>query len=92
MIECFDKGDEATFTCGVVSGFRKGAGVFLVEVTNRRNEVRHQESNYTAANLQIPGGGESHVRKFLCEMSFQQDVLSRSEVAELIIIKPGEII
>jgi len=76
----------------VVSGYRKGASVFLVEVTNKENEVHHQEMNFTAANLQIPGGGESHVRKFVCEMSFQQDVLSRSEVAELFIIKPGEII
>ena len=76
----------------MVSGVRKGAGVFVVEVTNKGNEVRHQELNYTAANLQIPGGGESHVRKFVCEMSFQQDVLLRSKVAELIIIKPGEII
>ena len=76
----------------MVSGSRKGAGVFVVEVTNKGNEVPHQGLNYTAANLQIPGGGESYVRKFVCEMSFQQDVLSRSEVAELIIIKPGEII
>ena len=66
--------------------------MFVVEVTNKGNEVRHQELNYTTANLQIPGGGESHVRQFVCEMSFQQDVLSRSEVAELIIVKPGEII
>lgn len=76
----------------MVSGIRKGAGVFVVEVTNKGNEVRHQELNYKATNLQIPGGGESHVRKFVCEMSLQQDVLSRSKVAELIIIKPGEII
>ena len=76
----------------MVSGVRKGAGVFVVEVTNKGNEVPQQELNYTAANLQIPGGGESHVRKFVCEMSFQQDVLSRSEVAELIIVRPGEII
>lgn len=76
----------------MVSGFRKGASIFLVEVTNKESEIRHQEVNYTAANLQIPGGRESHVRKFVCEMSFQQNVLSRSEVAELIIIKPGEVI
>lgn len=75
----------------MVSGYRKGASVFLVEVTNKENEVHHQEMNFTAANLQIPGGGESHVRKFVCEISIQQ-VLSRSEVAELFIIKPGEII
>ena len=92
VIRCSNiKGDEATFTCGLVSGFRKGADIFLVEVTNKRNEVRHQVVNYTTANLQIPGGGESHVRKFVCEMLFQQNVLSRSEMAELIIIKPGEI-
>lgn len=76
----------------MVSGFRKGASIFLVEVTNKGSEIRHQEVNYTAANLHIPGGRESHVRKFVCEMSFQQNVLSRSEVAKLIIIKPGEVI
>jgi len=61
-----------------------------VEVTKEGREIRHQEVKYTAGNLKIPGGGESHVRKFLCEMSFQQNVLSRSQVAELIIVKPGE--
>ncbi|KAL9980408.1 hypothetical protein ACROYT_G008996 [Oculina patagonica] len=81
-------GDKVTFTCGVVSGFRKGASIFLIEATNKDNEVRHQEMNFTATNLQIPEGGESHVRKFVCEMTTQQNVLSRSEVAELVIIKP----
>lgn len=76
----------------MVSGFRKGASVLIIEMTNRDNEVRHQEMNFTATNLQIPEGGESHVRKFVCEMSVQQKVLSRSEVAELIIIKPGKVL
>ncbi|XP_078361558.1 adhesion G protein-coupled receptor B2-like [Oculina patagonica] len=81
-------GDKATFTCGVVSGFRKEASVLIIEVTNKENKVRHQEMNFTATNLQIPEGEESQVREFVCEMTTQQNVLSRSEVAELIIIKP----
>jgi len=60
-------------------------------VTNEGSEIRHQEVKYTAANLHIPGGGESYVRKFVCEISFQRNVSSRSQVAELIIVKPGEI-
>ena len=75
----------------MVSGIRKEASVSLLEVWNGGSFIRHGEVNYTAANLKIPGGGESHVRKFVCEMSFQQNVLSRSQVAELIIVKPGEI-
>ncbi len=75
----------------MVSGFRKGASVQILEVTNKENGVPHQKMNFTATNLQIPEGGESHVRKFVCEMSVQQNVLSRSEVAELFIIKPGKV-
>lgn len=85
-------GGEATFTCGVVSGFRSGASVLIVEVTTKGNEVRHQQMNLTATKLEIPEGAESHVRKFVCEMWFEQRVLSKSEVAELNIIKQGKII
>ena len=76
----------------MVSGFRRGASIFIIELTNEGNEVRRQQMNFTATNLRIPEGGESHVRKFVCEISVQQKVLSRSEVGELIIIRPGKIV
>lgn len=87
-------GDQATFECKVVSGFRQGARVSVVEVTGKANEVRHQTANqtanFTAVNLQIPEGVESYTRIFVCEMWLQQTLLSRSETAELIIIPPGK--
>lgn len=79
-------GDQVTFNCTVVSGFRQGAHVIVVEVTDRFNEVRYQDSSFAAVNLQIPGGKRSHTRSFKCEMWFQQQLLSRSQMAKLVII------
>ena len=62
----------------------------IVEVTNKDNEVRHQGSSFIVVNLQIPEGGESHTRRFVCEMWEKQQLLSRSRVAELFIIPPGK--
>ncbi|CAH3016664.1 unnamed protein product, partial [Porites evermanni] len=79
-------GDQATFSCTVVSGLRQGARVFVAEVTDNDNEVRHQETSFTAVNLQIPGERQSHTRRFVCEMSLQKQLLTRSEMAELVIV------
>lgn len=81
-------GDQATFNCIVVSGFRQGARVTIVEVTNKDAEMRYQDTSFTAVNLQIPGGGKSHTRRFVCEMWLQQQLLSRSKLAELVIVPP----
>lgn len=83
-------GDQATFTCTVVSGLRQGARVFVAEVTDNDNEVRHQETSFTAVNLQIPGERQSHTRRFVCEMSLQKQLLTRSEMAELVIVPVGK--
>ncbi|XP_068747903.1 uncharacterized protein [Montipora capricornis] len=79
-------GDEATFACTVVSGFRTGSNLLLVEVTDRDNISRHQESNLTEINLQIPQGKKRLTRRFVCELWAQQTLLSKSEEAELIIV------
>ena len=84
-------GNQATFNCTVVSGFRQGARVTIVEVTNKDNEVRYQGTSFTAVNLQVPGGGESHTRRFVCEMWLRQQLLSKSKVAQLVIVPPGKI-
>lgn len=76
----------------MLSGYRRGARVLISEVTKKGNEVRHQQMNFTATNLQIPEGEKSYVRKFVCEMWSQRELFSRSEVAELKIIGPGKII
>ena len=62
----------------------------IVEVTNKDAEVRYQDTSFTAVNLQIPGGGKSHTRRFVCEMWLQQQLLSRSKLAELVIVPPGK--
>ena len=82
-------GDEATFTCTAVSGFRTGSTLLLVEVTDRDNIVRHQSSSFTASNLQIPQGVDRLTRRFVCELWAQQTFLSTSEEAELIIVARG---
>ena len=64
--------------------------MIVVEVTDRFNEVRYQDSSFAAVNLQIPGGKTSHTRRFKCEMWFQQQLLSRSQMAELVIIPVGK--
>lgn len=64
--------------------------MIVVEVTDRFNEVRYQDSSFAVVNLQIPGEKTSHTRSFKCEMWFQQQLLSRSQMAELVIIPVGE--
>lgn len=65
--------------------------MIVVEVTDGFNEVRYQDSSFAAVNLQIPGGKTSHTRSFKCEMWFQQQLLSRSQMAaELVIIPVGK--
>ena len=74
----------------MVSGVRQGASVVVVEVTSEGLEFLNDRPSYTATNLEIPDGGESYVRKFVCVMRSQEgSVLAISEMAELIIIKPG---
>lgn len=75
----------------MISGFREGSSLTLVEVTNKAAKVSYHTMSFTTRNLHIPGGGESHVRKFVCEMRYQH-LLVRSEVAELIIVSLGKII
>lgn len=84
-------GDQATFNCNVIGRRRRRASVSIVEVTNKNNEVRHQDSSFTAADLAIPQRGESHTRRFVCELWLGQKLLSRSKVAELIIIPSGKL-
>ncbi|XP_058959688.2 uncharacterized protein [Pocillopora verrucosa] len=82
-------GGKASFSCTVVSGVRQGASVVVVEVTSEGLEFLNDRPSYTATNLEIPDGGESYVRKFVCVMRSQEgSVLAMSEMAELIIIKP----
>lgn len=64
--------------------------MIVVEVTDRFNEVRYQDSSFAAVNLQIPGEKRSHTRSFKCEMWFLQQLLSRSQMAELVIIPAGK--
>ena len=64
--------------------------MIVVEVTDRLNEVRYQDSSFAAVNLQIPGEKRSHTRSFKCEMWFQQQLLSRSQMGELVIIPVGK--
>lgn len=74
----------------MVSGVRQGASVVVVEVTSEGLEFLNDRPSYAATNLEIPGGGESYVREFVCVMRSQEgSVLAMSEMAELIIIKPG---
>jgi len=89
-------GEQATFHCSGFRGFR-GANVSIVEVTRKESEVRYNKVSFTATTLQIPQGKESHVRKFVCEISSPKpNFVKRSEVAELTIVSqdsprcPGE--
>ena len=88
----FLAGDQATFNCSVTSGRRQQANVSLVEVMKIAPKVKatlpYNIMRFTVTNLQIPGGKKNHVRKFVCEMTYQQ-LLVRSEVAELTIVSPG---
>lgn len=61
----------------------------LVEVTNAASKVSYQKMSFTTRPLQIPDGGKSYIRKFVCEMSYQH-LWVRSDVAELIVIRPGK--
>ena len=78
-----------TFNCTVVSGFRAGARLVVVEVTDRDNPVQYSGSSFTADNLQIPPGKERHTRRFACGLLEHEEFQSRSDEAELFIIPPG---
>ena len=66
----------------------------LIDVTKIAPKVKakisYDNMRFTVTNLQIPGGEKISVRKFVCEMTYQQ-LLIRSEVAELTIVSPGRL-
>lgn len=67
----------------------------LVEVTEgvaKVSKVREQKMIFITGNLQIPAGKYIHVRKFVCEMRYQERSLARSKEAELIIVSSGNYI
>lgn len=61
----------------------------LVEVTKVNSKPSYQKVSVPITNLQIPEGSERHVRQFICETKYQQQIVI-SELAELIIIKLGK--
>ena len=71
------------------SGSSNVTNLSLVEVTNVNSKPSHQKVSFRVTNLQIPEGSEIHVREFICETKYQRQIVS-SELAKLIIVKPGK--
>ena len=71
------------------SGSSNVTNLSLVEVTNVNSKPSHQKVSFRVTDLQIPEGSEIHVREFICETKYQRQIVS-SELAKLIIVKPGK--
>ena len=89
LIFDFFVGEQVTFSCTVRSGSSNVTNLSLVEVTKVNSKPSHQKVSFTVTNLQIPEGSEIHVREFICETKYQRKIVS-SELAKLIIVKPGK--
>ena len=89
LIFVFFLGEQVTFICNVSSGPSNVTNLSLVEVTKVNSKPSHQKVSVPITNLQIPEGSERYVRQFICETKYQQRKV-RSELAELIIVKPGK--
>ena len=85
----FLSGDQATFNCTVMSGFRAGARLVVIEVTDRDHPEQYPMSSFTAANLTIPLGKERFTRRFACGLLEHEELRARSDEAELFIIPRG---
>ena len=68
----------------VESGFRAGARLVVVVVTNKDHPAQYPGSIFTADNLQIPPGKERLTRRFACGLWEHEEFQSRSDEAAAI--------
>ena len=71
-----------------MSGFRAGARLVVIEVTDRDHPEQYPIS-FTAFNLTIPLGKERFTRRFACGLLEHEELRARSDEAELFIIPQG---